>query len=260
MKGIFAVIAALLICSLSVVIPARADVITTPMDNDFFNQHAQDCTNVGRNYYVNSKKGYITLQIAPGAAKAATAIENGTIVYLSVTYRQGGTEWALAILISSDVPYEKWPSGWVPADQLLSKYDIASFDNEHKAEFYQYTGSYDTVNAAGEIIVWTWPGSGEALETFDVSTLSNGITSVYNAYNDTDGRVWGEWGQGWICLNDPTNRAIPAFDPPPVPSLYPAREPSGGRLNITNIIIVMVSAVVIGTAVLIRVFWKPHKR
>ena len=258
-KFIMAVII-IVIFSLFPVMSLRADVLATPMDNDFYNKHAEECAGDGRNYYVNGRQGYVTLQTAPGAAKTVMSVENGTVAYLSVTYKQGGTEWALVMLISYDIPYDKWPSGWVPKDQMVLKYDVTSFDNDHKADLYQYTGDFDTVNTAGKYIVWSWPGSGQIIESFVISNPSNEISFVYNAYDDADGRVWGEWAKGWICLSDPANDNIPAFNPPPVPSLYPTKAQGGSWLNMTNIVIVMVIAVVIGTAVLIQVFWKPRNR
>ena len=65
----------------------------------------------------------------------------------------------------------------------------------------------------------------------------------------------------WICVSDPTNSDIPALNPPPPPELW-----QPGDTNVSNnwlsthlLVIILVAALVVGTAVLIRVFWKPNK-
>ena len=66
-----------------------------------------------------------------------------------------------------------------------------------------------------------------------------------------------------MCLSDPLNREIPAFNPPPEPVRW-VSETEHTEIwqsdNTVPIVIIMVALLVIGTAVLIKVFWKPNKQ
>ena len=56
-------------------------------------------------------------------------------------------------------------------------------------------------------------------------------------FTDDEGRDWGYvsyfygFRDFWVCLNDPSNPNIPAFNPAPEPSLYPAVDPPDVSLN-----------------------------
>ena len=155
--------------------------------------------------------------------------------------------------------------------ELLLVYDYLSFEKEHEAEFYPYTGSYDKLHETKNIVFWTWPGSGESAwilkeEWRNPETDSNFLTA-FHAYRDSEGREWGFFGyiygnrHSWACLSDPGNTDIEAFNRVPAPELRQSNgeiiPPKG--FPIQTLIIVLVAGLVIGTGVLIRIFWKPNQ-
>jgi len=124
---------------------------------------------------------------------------------------------------------------------------------------------------------WMGPGSGNPLYTF--KDVDADTAHVYPAYKDTEGREWGyiPYFCGsrhiWICLSDPVNRDIPAFNPAPEPILWspnaapdwygtspaqppvtPVKEP--GMAPIMIVIIIILAAI---AAVLVIKFRKPKK-
>ncbi|MDR1206077.1 MAG: hypothetical protein LBL26_11470 [Peptococcaceae bacterium] len=246
---------------------ARADTLEVP-DNDFFYRHSRECTTVNRSFLVNGGDGFLTLKEEPGSARETAVISNGEVLRIVVIYRHKGDVWGLTEIELPDEPYHKWPKGWVPMNQLLLLYDFISFAEEHEDEFYPYTGGGETLEAAAEIVLWSWPGSGEARDVIEMTAGTE--FNIAHAYMDAQGREWGfvdfwrggsRYGRGneWICISDPANGGIPAFNPPPQPALWQleAADTPGGGSSAPLLIIVLVAVLVLGTAVLIRIFWRP---
>jgi hypothetical protein len=165
-------------------------------------------------------------------------------------------------------------------DDLIVAYDYISFDEDYKDEFYSYSGGNSKkVLDADEVVFWKWPCSGEVTTVAKLPAATGAenakaekdwLTTPVHAYLDREGREWGFipyfYGSRnfWICLSDPSNAEIPAINPPPAPELWPSADPdtlpplrSGIPANI--MVIASVAAVVIGSAVMIRIFWKPIK-
>ena len=262
-------------CFLFIFAPfAYADVIVEP-NNDFYTQHSSECTYLNRSFYANGEGGSISLKKEPGSKEETASVKNGKVINIIFTYNYEGEIWGVTLIYEDNTPFSVLPNGWVPMSQLLIVYDYLSFAQDHQAEIYSFTGSYDSLKTADKIIMWSWPGSG--VEAGSIDQGENSDLSVTDAYKDDQGREWGFIGYWhgnrnfWICISDPANSDIPAFNPPPKPVLWQPGDTSTNTPEAVNtntnksgpsmptIIIVLVSAVVICTAVLIRVFWKPRK-
>jgi len=237
---------------------ARADVLITP-ENNFYKQHQDDCTYVNRNFYANSQNGFVSLKKEPGSAVETDTVKNGEVLNIVFTYDYSGEIWGVAML---DVYGNQ--NGWIPMSQLVLVYDYISFEEDHKNEFYSYTGGYDTLKITDKIIMWSWPGSG--VQQGAIEQKIDDYFSVSTAYTDMQGQEWGfiNYWHGyrncWICLSDPSNSGLSALNPPSQPPLWPAKTPHKSLLSIPVLIMVLVAVLVVSTAVLIRALWKPKKK
>lgn len=247
---------------LMVPLAAYADVLVEP-NNDFYSRHRDECTPLNRSFYANGEGGSVSLKKQPGSKAEVAAVENGEVLYIMFMYNHKGELWGVAELYAQDKPTNPWHAGWIPMNQLLLVYDYISFAEEHQADFYPYTGSYDALKTAKKIVLWPWPGSGKTQGSLEAIEDEN--FQVSHAYTDEQGREWGFVGywygrrNAWVCLNDPANSDIPAFNPAPQPDIWQpgaADAPKGG-LSVPIFIVILVAALVVGTAVLIRVLWKP---
>jgi len=249
----------LITLQLTIPITALADVLVEP-NNDFYQRHRSDIAFLGRSFIENGTDGYALVMNAPDSRREKGRIQNGEQVYLEYSCLYDGEFWGFT--------YEY--SGWIRIDQLLVLYDHIAFAEEHMEEFYQYDGDFAAIEEAGDVIVWPWPGAETSIRTFeDFDTES---FHVLHAYKDKEGRQWGFvtylYAQRniWICLDDPINSDIAAFNPAPPPMPW---IPDAEHVNIAEtdnfdyrmliLIIALVVALVVGVVVLIKVFWKPKK-
>jgi len=244
---------------------AYADVIVEP-ENDFYNRNRNDIVLLERSFMVNSPTGSTSIKTAPGARREIAEVENGEIIYVSSSCLFNGEFWGLTTVFLESG--QGWtPHGWVIMDDLLVLYDYVAFAEEHFDEFYAYQGDYEELKKTGAAIVWPWPGAQAPLWT--IEQLDSDNFRVLYAYTDDAGREWGFvmylFGSRnfWVCLSDPMNPDIPAFNPAPPPMEWVSDTPHtdirDDRSGIPVRIIVMVASVVLGTLVLIKVFWKPNK-
>ena len=262
----------LLTVSLLLTLPfaARADLIIAPYNNVFFTRHRDECTYLWQRRYANGENGFVSAKEEPGSEKETIAVENGERLNIMFTYNYEGEEWGVATIHTSEqsaVPI----SGWIPMEQLLLLYDELSFAEEYGHEFYRYIGSYDSLKTAEELVFWSWPGSGimQNPESIPGSIISakNEEYSFFSAYKDEEGREWihASYVQGressgvWVCISDPENREIPAFNPPPELAPWLSATPSKSALSTPWLITILVAVLVAGTVVLVRIFWKPKK-
>jgi len=251
-----------------------------------------------RRFCVNGPKGYVSVKEKPGGQKEIISYPNGVEVVIDGIYNHNGSYWGI-----TPIGHGRWNTGWFPMDQLLVVYVRDDFNDEHRDEFYAYSGSYDAVLSAEKLVVWEWPGSDRAKRILDYDSFVGEQATVYSnpssdcgfiikgisaivAYKDEDGREWGyvninytysSWEEGtpsyragqtgnlaeWICLSDPQNSNIPAFNPAPEPVKWKpdnSPEPSfESTFNPLLLIISIAAAVVIVTAVLIIMFRKRTK-
>jgi len=244
---------------------AFADVLVEP-DNDFFNKNRRNIVQLDRSHYVNAPGGFAVMKEAPGVRGEITRIENGETVFVNYTCLYNGEFWGLTL--GYPVPEQgRSADGWIRMDDLLVLYDYISFAEEHFDEFYDYKGDFEELERAGAAVLWPWPGA-EApvwkVEQLDMSDIE--YLQVSFAYTDESGREWGFvtylYGSRniWICLSDPVNPNIPAFNPAPPPNKWSTDTEhtniEGDQSDIPVLIIVLVAAVVLITFILIRVFWK----
>ncbi|MCL1914606.1 MAG: hypothetical protein FWG10_12220 [Eubacteriaceae bacterium] len=238
----------------------RADVLFEP-DNSFYSRNAKDCVSLNRSYYANGSEGYIILLNEPKGNHDVAILTNGKSIYIMFTYVSNGKLWGITEFYDDS---GRTLSGWVLMSELYAKYDYIEFEHEYGSQFYAYVGE----GAVGEIVLWTWPGSGDVRRVFNTANNGNSPLVPYQVYKDPDGREWGFIGylygshNVWFCLSDPSNQNLPAFHPAPEPALVAAA--SEGSLpklrsgfSATILVIVLVVAVVSATALLVRKRWKP---
>jgi hypothetical protein len=237
---------------------AYADAIAE-IRNDFLIQHKNECVYLGRSFVASGAGGFVVVKEYPGSNKVEFNIENGEVIYMNNSCLYKGEFWG----------FSKRYSGWVKIDgQLLVLYDYVAFEEGHLEDFYEYEGDYTEIEEAGAVEAWPWPGADSPLWTIDDLNISS--FQVQHAYKDDHGREWGFvpylYGSPniWICLSDPLNKDIPAFDPAPQPIPWvsdTAHIDIGESENASpTLIIVLVLVLVIGTVFLIKTFWKPKRK
>ena len=253
---------------LTLPVAARADVLIEP-NNNFYTRNRDKCTYLSRSFYANSESGFVSVKKEPGSNTETAAITNGEAIHIMFTYSHKGEMWGVTEISTPDTHYSDWPNGWVPMEQLLLMYDYISFEKDHADEFYAYTGGGETLATAPELVLWSWPGSGSVSHTMQGPLSASGYggpLDIPHAYKDEEGREWGflSYWYGirniWICISDPGNPDIPAFNPPPEPELWQSQTPPApGGLSTPWLIAILVAVLVAGTVVLVRIFWKPKK-
>jgi len=273
-----------------------ADVV---FGNEFFYQHQYETKSLERRRFAaNGPHGTVSAKEEPGAKKEIVVYQNGAEVLIASTYVHNGKYWGI-----TPISHGMMPSGWIPMDQLLVMYIRDDFYDEHMNEFYSYTGSYDEALSAGRLVAWEWPGSDRAKRILEYDSFVGETATIYSnpssdsgfiikdisadfAYMDNEGREWGyvnitysykSWENDpirsgnrylkeWICLSEPENSNIPAFNPAPEPTKWVP----GGKTDFSSApestinaqlwIVLIIAILLIATAVLIMVFWKPRTR
>ena len=269
MKKCRSTVLIILVIFLMLPITARADVLFVP-NNSFYERHSSECTYLNRYFYTNSKDGFVIIKKEPGSKTETAAIENGETVNIIFTYNHNGELWGVTEIYTPGKNSSERPNGWIPMNQLLLKYDYISFEEDHRDEIYDYTGDDEALTNAPELVLWSWPGSGSVSHTMQGPLSSSGYGGPLDfpyAYMDEEGREWGylSYWYGirnlWVCISDPSNADIPAFNPAPAPELWQSSAPpdTGGRLSAPWLVTILVVVLVVGTVILVRVFWKPKK-
>jgi len=246
---------------------AYADGIAEP-SNDFFSRHRSDCVSLDRCFYANSEEGFVSLKIAPDANREVDVCENGGILHISFTYNRNGELWGFVTKFSNTAYEEVFLNAWVQMGQLLLVYDFISFAEDHGDDIHQFSGSLDLLEKVNEVVFWKWPGSGLYHTILGQPYKSNVFGEAdllfTRSYVDADGREWGfftskYWQNIWVCLSDPSNPDVPAFNPAPTPELWQPGERHSeipGGLPLTVLTIILVAVLVVGTTMLVTVLWK----
>ena len=258
---------------------AQADILIEP-HNDFYYRHRQECQRVDRNFITNGERGFVSLKAEPGSQDEVIQISNGQILYIILTYNQQGKIWAATEVHSPDDPNNPWLNGWIPLEDLLLEYDYISFAEDHQNEIYlfDHDSYYDKLPTNGDLVFWSWPGSGKLAWLLEEDWRSSDSEEYWlqpsQGYTDSSGRQWGFFAyiygvkNIWACLNDPTNKDIPAFNPAPEPQL---KQPSETDIQpadtvdlldnsgLLKLIIILIAALAVVTATLIHILWKPQK-
>jgi hypothetical protein len=233
---------------------AYADVIAEP-DNNFFNRHRNDCVYLGRSFCKAGEDGAAPVKKAPNSNENIAFITSTEIIFVEFSCLYKGNFWGLT----------QGYNGWVKLDEFLVLYDYISFEEEHSNDFYAYTGDYGEITKNKTAEAWPWPGADSPLwtiEDFDITHFS-----LLHAYKDEQGREWGfvSYVHGnpniWLCLSDPLNKNMSAFNPAPEPTIWESKTMHNDIGKSDNpelvIIIILVASLVVGTIILIKKFWKP---
>lgn len=253
---------------------ASADVIWEPNDK-FYRTKYEDCEYLGRSFLANGEKGSVTIWKEPGSKSEVATAKNGSPLYVSFTYTdRSNKSWGVVQFEydANGAIVKEYSSGentgWIPMADLALVYDYISFNEEHEKEFLPYKGDYKEFMTSDEIVFWSYPGSGVINQTWANIDENFNIT---NTYTDSESRQWGFVGyyyatkNCWVCISDPTNTAIPAIAVETVPLITPSQTTAKPVIAETSdpkempVLLLLgglVVLLVVGTAILIRVFWK----
>ena len=278
-KSITAVILILTVALLLPFTTVLADVLIEP-DDDFYHRNRNRMRSSNRGFYANGESGYIILLREPNSKREVAILENGKFINIMFVFDDDGTEWGVTEVNISETETRKFVTGWVRIDQLYMLYDSIMFIDEHSDELIDRPFSLSKLDIDGEVVMWSWPGSGRKSGTFNIQDFFGDEETNMNlgttVYIDKYEREWGQlsyfygYRDVWICISDPTNSNILAFNPAPVPDLYPAAEPGSKPVNSPDtgesvqttppliIAIILVSIAVMSSLGLILAFW--HKK
>ena len=271
MKRMFSCLLTLL-ALLALAAPARADILWEPRDNRFYEQHG--CAYEGRSYYANGPEGFVTAWDAPDGTAVRGQYENGEALWVGYTWQ----DWAL---ISRSGEDGEETTGWIPREQLYLIYDHISFEEEHGAQFRDYNGEFSDFNGeVGSCIqLWEYPGAWSEKETLTLTQefldalrgTNEQPSYISRVYTDENGNNWGyvAYMYGirnfWICLDNPESimsSCIPLADSLiESGELTPPQEPVTPKMPARSYVpYILVAAVVILTALLLKKFWSKKEK
>jgi len=237
-----------------------ADAAAIP-DGSFNSRYYQHFISSSQHFIVNGADGFTSIKKEPGSSKSLMTIENGTIIFIERTCLYSGEYWGFTNIVEQN---RIRAFGWVKMGSLLVIPDHSAFKAKYSGEFYNCFGTFSAAEGVDTMIVWPWPGSGIALQTVDIS-VNRPMLSY--AYMDEEGREWGLIRNfnyitidTWVCISDPMNPDIPAFNPDPAPKAW---EPDTLHVDVGKysnalsrftllLIITIVSALIAATVFLIK--------
>jgi len=243
---------------------ALADVIMEPNDS-FYSSHSSDCEYVNRDYYANGESGFMELFSEPDGSSLGFAY-NGGVFHVQFSYKQDDEVWGVVEYSEGDgklLPKGAgdYKTGWIKLIDTSVKYDYISFNAEHNSEFTPYDGDCSEISTAKNIVMWTFPDSGENNGTLE--EIREGF-SLQSVYTDSNGLRWGFVSyyraskNFWICISDPTNTEIAAngVETPALYSPEPGSKPQSSTNDMTTVLIFCVAAAVLIAVVLIALLNK----
>ena len=235
---------------------ALADVIFEP-DDDFYSSHSSECEYVNRDYYANGVSGFTELFSKPNGNSLGFA-DNGELFHIQFSYKLGDELWGLAEYSESGNKLiarngDAYKTGWIKLGDMSLEYDYISFDETHSSEYKNYEGDYSELAGVTNIVIWTFPNSGESSGTIEQADEN---LTLSNVYTDIDGAQWGfvsyYYGMKnfWICLSDSSGTEKPAKDIPAVVlnSPEPNAQPESTANGFSTVIIICVAAAMLCTA------------
>jgi len=253
------VVAVVLFLLPSVVV--HADVM---VGNDFSMTHSDKLEYPNREqFYVNAPDGYTYLCEEPGSGIISRTLLNGTEVSISKIYKYNGKYWG-CMHVQTHGFYEP---GWIKMEHLYIVYTGWDFYNENADKIIETSIGSDIIINTSSPVVWEWPGSDKPKTIVDFAGRKNGAMISY-VYIDDFGRTW-VYGHimyeddryvrplfyftGWICLDDPENADIPAFNPAPEPIKWyynagpewPGNDATPNRFPLTAIIVIAFSFIAV---------------
>lgn len=247
-----------------------ADVIVEPQDN-FYEEHREECEYISRTYIVNSKEGYVYLFVSPESKKVLGSIENNTEVFIQFIY-EGENEVTWGVVMDTSLFKEsRAKTAWINLSDCYVKYDQISFLEDHEEELVQEEISFDFSNSSKEVILWTYPQSGEIAGRIDpTSEYAQSSERTYdNYYLDSNNEKWIQinyyMGQkGWVCVTDPSNEKIEEVtsenkEPESIHPTLNEDVPKQFQYEIIVAFILSISLVVITAVVIHKIYKKEIK-
>lgn len=247
------------IMMLVLTVPAFADIMWEPRDNQFYESHREQCEYNTRSYYANGKEGFVTLWDAPNGSLVTAQYENGELLWAGYTYK----DWVLVNRWSESDRTET--TGWVPLPDLYLKYDYISFEEEYGDQFRDYNGEFADYEVQGEgeqLWLWEYPNAGETKQTVEASEdmldclrgTADQPSYISKVYEDENGHLWGYVGymygirNFWVQLDNPTGDGIMTSCIPEVGNLIDSGEITGPQEPVmprqSYLPVVLVAAVV----------------
>ena len=247
--------------ALSLAAPARADVLWSPRDDHFFEQHYDQCDYIGRQYCANGDEGFITLWDAPEGTQVVHQFQNGFTLWVYYQYE----DWVCAAVWGDEGEI----SGWAPIGDFALKYDYLCFAEEYGDQIHPYDGQFkDYDGGAAEIVFYEYPGAPVSKDVrkaawgLDELIGRGGDSYIQSVFVDEAGLTWGFVGylygriNAWFCLDDPGGTDFPVREVE-APELTPAQTP---RLPaMAYVPYALVAAVVVVTAGLLAVFFRKKR-
>ena len=250
------------LCSTPCFLTARADVIWEPQDT-FYEQHASECVYVNRWFTADGPDGVVMLYKSPLLPEVVDTWDNGHEAFIAFTYEdEDGVVWGIN---------EGRETGWMPMDYMKVVYDEVSFKEEYGYQIRPETGTLEDQYAGEEVYFWNYPGAAEG----NSITIEGDMPQYNGVFTDEKGHEWGKVGyyygykNVWVCLDDPKGDYGELY-----PQGGPERGDSAGQLTddredvdgsdrivpktdqgAVMIVVVMVLAVALGTAVLLLVLY-----
>lgn len=241
---------------------AKADLIIEP-DDAFYRSHRPSCTYVSRFYIANGEDGYSTIYVNPESKLTVYKVTNGTEFYVSFSYDKSWLYCQVTIYAEDgSVSYKK---GWIPEKDCLLKYDGIAFYDDHISEVKDYQGEFDQYQLEKEILVWSYPGSGEIVRRFKEFDPSH----IAYVYTDEQGQTWGyiqyHFGtvNAWVCMGDPENEDLPVqkiMNGDLIPPVEPKSSFKDGENIPFLVAALLVAGVVVVTLLLIRRLYKKNRK
>ena len=206
-------------------VPARADVLWSPMDNPFYEQHHSELDTVIRYFLANGEEGFVTLWDAPNGSRVTAQYENGERLLVYYTYG----DWAL-ITVRGRTDSGEWTetNGWTRLSDLSLIYDCTSFREEYASEIHSYRDERSLFDGSAETVnFYEYPGAAEVKDQMEPAKfqeiLTEGAAQVIDSvFTDEEGHTWGYIPrymfvrESWLCLDDPGGTDFPVREVPEV--------------------------------------------
>lgn len=181
-----------------------ADIIMTPSDDDFYDEHEDECeTESYRKYTVMTD---CDIMASPVSSSVIRTAWEGQIIGINTFYTdENGMRWGYDYDdIRNNIIGEFRQCGWVKMENLQVIYDSISFVEEHEEEFAEYAGELDKLPSEGNICLWEYPGSQELAAAVPPEELL--LPDARYVYTDISGNKWvyiDQRNSGWIYAPDP---------------------------------------------------------
>lgn len=190
---------------------AAADVINEPYMNDFYNENMKDCKYIyWRRYTVINDSELLE---SPLGSDVIRELKAGEVITLDFSYTdKDGNVWGSYLFDFDNDLY-----GWVRMSDTELIYDRYSFNEDHSEEFADYSGEFDDYKPEKQVVLWTYPGSGEislickAENWFAPEWPFTVDESADKVYTDENGDKWIFFGYdywAWVYLPDPESESI----------------------------------------------------